>query len=52
MEMDRATFLVDAEGKIARVWRKVKVDGHAVAVVDAAKARLIGIYYKYETFRT
>ncbi len=38
MGMDRATFLVDSEGKIARVWRKVKVDGHAVAVMEAAKA--------------
>jgi thioredoxin-dependent peroxiredoxin len=38
MGMDRATFLVDSEGKIARVWHKVKVDGHAVAVMEAAKA--------------
>jgi peroxiredoxin Q/BCP len=38
MGMDRATFLIDAQGKIARVWRKVKVDGHAAAVMEAAKA--------------
>jgi len=38
MGLDRATFLIDATGKIARVWRKVKVDGHAAAVMEAAKA--------------
>ena len=38
MGLDRATFLIDAEGKIARVWRKVKVDGHAAAVMAAAQA--------------
>jgi peroxiredoxin Q/BCP len=38
MGLDRATFLVDAQGKIARVWRKVKVDGHAAKVMEAAKA--------------
>jgi peroxiredoxin Q/BCP len=38
MGMDRATFLVDAQGQIARVWRKVKVDGHAAKVMEAAKA--------------
>ena len=38
MGLDRATFLIDAKGKIARVWRKVKVDGHAAAVMEAAKA--------------
>ena len=38
MGMERSTFLVDAAGKIARVWRKVKVKGHAVEVLDAARA--------------
>ena len=38
MGMERSTFLVDAEGKIARVWRKVKVKGHAAEVLEAAKA--------------
>ena len=38
MGMDRATFLVDAEGKIARIWRKVKVPGHAQEVLKAAQA--------------
>lgn len=37
MGLDRATFLIDAQGKIARIWRKVKVEGHAVAVMEAAK---------------
>lgn len=38
MGVERATFLVDAEGKIARIWRKVKVAGHAQAVLDALAA--------------
>ncbi|MGC8524099.1 MAG: peroxiredoxin [Acidibrevibacterium sp.] len=38
MGMERATFLVDAGGKIARIWRKVRVPGHAEAVLAAAKA--------------
>ncbi|MDE2182444.1 MAG: peroxiredoxin [Alphaproteobacteria bacterium] len=37
MGMERATFLVDAGGKIRQVWRKVKVAGHAEAVLAAAK---------------
>ncbi|MEO9530816.1 thioredoxin-dependent thiol peroxidase [Roseibium sp.] len=38
MGVERATFLVDADGKIAQVWRKVKVPGHAEAVLEAARA--------------
>ena len=38
MGVDRSTFLVDAKGKLARVWRNVKVDGHVQEVLDAAKA--------------
>lgn len=38
MGIERATFLVDAKGKIAEVWRKVKVAGHADAVLAAVKA--------------
>lgn len=38
MGVDRSTFLIDPKGKIARVWRKVKVPGHAAEVLDAAKA--------------
>ncbi len=37
MGMERATFLVDKAGTIREVWRKVKVDGHAEAVLAAAK---------------
>jgi peroxiredoxin Q/BCP len=38
MGMERTTYLVDAEGRIAQVWRKVKVKGHAEEVLAAAKA--------------
>ncbi|HEY7805878.1 MAG TPA: peroxiredoxin [Croceibacterium sp.] len=38
MGMERTTYLVDAAGKIARVWREVKVRGHAEEVLAAAKA--------------
>ena len=38
MGMHRTTDLVDAEGRIARVWRKVKVKGHAAEVLEAAQA--------------
>ena len=38
MGMERATFLIDAEGRIAQVWRKVRVPGHAEAVLKAAEA--------------
>lgn len=38
MGIERATFLIDADGRIARIWRKVKVEGHADAVLAAAQA--------------
>ena len=38
MGIDRSTVLVDANGRIARIWRKVKVPGHATEVMAAAKA--------------
>ena len=38
MGMERTTYLVGADGKIAQVWRKVKVKGHAEEVLEAAKA--------------
>jgi len=38
MGVERTTFLVDSKGKIAQVWRKVKVPGHADAVLAAVKA--------------
>ena len=34
----RATFLIDSNGKVARVWPKVKVPGHAEDVLEAVKA--------------
>jgi thioredoxin-dependent peroxiredoxin len=36
--VQRATFLIDAKGKIARVWPKVKPDGHAKEVLAAVKS--------------
>ncbi|MBE3640500.1 peroxiredoxin [Mangrovicoccus algicola] len=38
MGIERTTFLIDGAGKIAQVWRKVKVPGHAEAVLEAARA--------------
>jgi len=38
MGMERATFLVDAEGVIAQAWHKVKVPGHVDAVLQKAKS--------------
>jgi peroxiredoxin Q/BCP len=38
MGIERSTFLVDADGKIAKVWRKVKVPGHAEEVLEAVRA--------------
>ncbi|MBV6417117.1 MAG: Peroxiredoxin Bcp [Steroidobacteraceae bacterium] len=35
--IERSTFLVDAAGRLAREWRKVKVQGHAEEVLEAAK---------------
>ena len=37
MGIDRSTFLIDKEGRVAQVWRKVKVPGHAAAVMEAAQ---------------
>ena len=34
----RQTFLIDPEGRIARVWRKVSPEGHALEVAEALKA--------------
>lgn len=38
MGVERTTVLIDAEGKIARIWDKVKVPGHADEVLEAVKA--------------
>ncbi|WP_439472912.1 peroxiredoxin [Brevundimonas sp.] len=38
MGVERATFLIDAEGVVRRVWRKVSVKGHAAEVLVAAQS--------------
>lgn len=38
MGIERSTFLIDGTGHIARIWPKVKVNGHAAEVLDAARA--------------
>ncbi len=38
MGIDRSTILVDGAGHVARVWRKVKIPGHAAEVLAATKA--------------
>ena len=37
MGIERATFLIGADGVVARVWRKVKVKGHVAEVLEAAQ---------------
>jgi thioredoxin-dependent peroxiredoxin len=37
MGMERATYLIDADGRVLKAWRKVKVPGHAQEVLRAAK---------------
>ena len=36
MGMERATYLIGADGRVLRAWRKVKVPGHAQEVLEAA----------------
>jgi len=38
MGIERSTFLIDEKGIVRRVWRKVKVNGHADDVLSAVKA--------------
>ena len=38
MGIIRTTVLIGADGRLARVWRNVRVDGHAEAVLEAARA--------------
>lgn len=38
MGVERSTFLIDSSGVLRQEWRKVKVPGHAEAVLEAAKA--------------
>jgi peroxiredoxin Q/BCP len=39
MGTERSTFLIDADGKVAKVWRKVKVEGHAEEVLAAVRGQ-------------
>lgn len=39
MGINRSTFLIGADGTIARIWPKVKIEGHADEVLEAAKER-------------
>jgi peroxiredoxin Q/BCP len=38
MGVTRKTFLIDGRGRIAKIWPKVRVDGHAEEVLEAARA--------------
>jgi thioredoxin-dependent peroxiredoxin len=38
MGMERATYLIGADGRVLKAWRKVKVPGHAAEVLKAASA--------------
>ena len=38
MGIERSTFLVDKDGKVVRVWRKVKTNGHGAEVLKAAQS--------------
>ncbi len=38
MGIDRSTFLFDAQGTLIRTWRRVRVPGHAAAVLEAIRA--------------
>jgi peroxiredoxin Q/BCP len=38
MGIQRSTFLIDADGKVVRVWKKVSVDGHDEEVLEALRA--------------
>jgi thioredoxin-dependent peroxiredoxin len=37
MGVQRSTFLIDSTGKVAKVWKRVQVDGHDQQVIDAVK---------------
>ena len=37
MGVERSTFLIDDKGKLRQQWRKVRVNGHAAAVLQAVK---------------
>jgi peroxiredoxin Q/BCP len=37
MGVQRSTYLIDAAGKVAKVWKRVQVDGHDQKVLEAVK---------------
>jgi peroxiredoxin Q/BCP len=37
MGIQRSTFVIDADGKVAKVWKAVKVDGHDEKVIEALR---------------
>ena len=37
MGVQRSTYLIDAEGKIRKIWKKVSVDGHDEKVIEELK---------------
>ena len=37
MGVERSTFLIGKDHRIAKIWRKVKVEGHAAEVLEAAR---------------
>ena len=38
MGVQRSTYLIDADGKVAKVWQRVQVDGHDEEVIAAVRA--------------
>lgn len=42
MGIQRSTFIVDAQGKVAKMWKSVKVDGHDDKVLQALEALVHG----------
>ena len=38
MGIQRSTYLIDADGKVAKLWKRVQVDGHEQQVLEALKA--------------
>jgi len=38
MGIQRSTYLIDAQGKVARLWKKVSVDGHDLQVLEALQS--------------
>jgi peroxiredoxin Q/BCP len=43
MGMERSTFLIGADGRVLREWRKVKVPGHANEVLEAARKQAAAV---------